>query len=61
MDDRSAARRGDERENDLLGVYVIAGLLLALSLATEDASIVAALGGAAVGSLAGLLLTNLKR
>jgi hypothetical protein len=26
-------------------VYVIAGLLLALSLATEDASIVAALGG----------------
>jgi membrane associated rhomboid family serine protease len=61
VDDRSAARRGDERENDLLGVYVIAGLLLALSLATEDASIVAALGGAAVGTLAGLMLTNLKR
>ena len=49
-----AARRGDDRENDLLGVYVIAGLLFALSLATEDASIVAAVGGAAVGSLAGL-------
>ena len=61
VDDRTAARRGDERENDLLGVYVIAGLLLALSLATEDASIVAALGGAAVGALAGLLLTNVKR
>jgi membrane associated rhomboid family serine protease len=61
VDDRTAARRGDDRENDLLGVYVIAGLLLALSLATEDASIVAAAGGAAVGGAAGLLLTNLKR
>jgi hypothetical protein len=44
-----------------LGVYVIAGLLLALSLATEDASIVAALGGAATGALAGLLLTSVRR
>jgi membrane associated rhomboid family serine protease len=61
VDDRSAARRGDDRENDLLGVYVIAGLLLALSLATEDASIVAALGGAATGGLAGLLLTAVRR
>ncbi len=61
VDDRTAARRGDDRENDLLGVYVIAGLLLALSLATEDASIVAAAAGAAVGGAAGLLLTNLKR
>ena len=42
-------------------MYVIAGLLLALSLATEDASIVAALGGAAVGGLAGLALTTVKR
>ena len=61
VDDRSAARRGDDRENDLLGVYVIAGLLLALSLATEDASIVAALAGAATGSIAGLLLTSFSR
>jgi hypothetical protein len=61
VDDRTAARRGDDRENDLLWVYVIAGLLVALSLATEDASIVAAVGGAAVGGAAGLLLTNLKR
>jgi hypothetical protein len=61
VDDRTAARRGDDRENDLIGVYVIAGLLLALSLATEDASIVAAFGGAAVGSIAGLLLTSFKR
>jgi membrane associated rhomboid family serine protease len=61
VDDRAAARRGADRENDLLGVYVIAGLLLALSLATEDASIVAALGGAATGTLAGLLLTAVRR
>jgi hypothetical protein len=42
-------------------VYVIVGLLLALSLATEDASIVAAVGGAAVGTVAGLVLTSVKR
>ena len=61
VDDRVAARRGEDRETDLLGVYVIAGLLLALSLATEDASIVAALGGAGVGALAGLVLTAFRR
>jgi rhomboid protease GluP len=61
VDDRFAARRGDERENDLLGVYVIAALLFALSLATEDASIVAAVAGAATGALAGLLLTAIRR
>ncbi len=61
VDDRMASRRGDDRENDLLGVYVIAGLLFALSLATEDASIVAAVGGAATGALAGLFLTAIRR
>jgi membrane associated rhomboid family serine protease len=61
VEDRMAARRGDDRENDLLGVYVIAGLLFALSLATEDASIVAAVGGAAVGTIAGLLLSAIRR
>ena len=61
VNDRIAARRGDDRENDLLGVYVIAALLFALSLATEDASIVAAVGGAATGGLAGLVLTGLRR
>ena len=61
VEDRMAARRGDNRENDLLGVYVIAGLLFALSLATEDASIVAAVAGAATGTLAGLLLSTIRR
>ena len=61
VDDRVAARRGDDRESDLLGVYVIAAVLFALSLATEDASVVAAVTGAAVGGLAGLILTALRR
>jgi membrane associated rhomboid family serine protease len=61
VDDRIAARRGHDRENDLLGVYVIAALLFALSLATEEASIVAAVTGAAVGAFAGLVLTAVKR
>jgi membrane associated rhomboid family serine protease len=61
VDDRLAARRGGDRENDLLGVYVIAALLLALSLATDDASIVAAIGGAAMGAFAGLVLTAVRR
>ena len=61
VEDRRAARRGIDRGNDLLGVYVIAGVLVLLSLADPDASIAAAAGGAAVGSLAGLLLSALRR
>ena len=61
VDDRAAARRGEDRETDLIGVYVIGALLFGLSLATEDASIVAAVTGAAVGAFAGLILTALKR
>jgi membrane associated rhomboid family serine protease len=61
VDDRIAARRGDDRENDLIGVYVIAALLFALSLATEDASIVAAVVGAGVGAFAGLVLNAIRR
>ena len=61
VDDRMAARRGDERENDLLGVYVIAVVLLLLSLTTEQANIAAAVGGALLGSLFGLLLPLFAR
>ena len=39
VDDRLAARRSDERDNDLLGVYVIAIALVLLSLAEEAANI----------------------
>ena len=53
VDDRLAARRGDDRENDLLGVYVIAAVLVLLSLTTEEANIGAAVGGALAGAVLG--------
>jgi membrane associated rhomboid family serine protease len=61
VDDRLAARRGDDRENDLLGVYVIAVVLVLLSLTTEEANIAAAVGGALVGTLFGLVLRLFTR
>jgi membrane associated rhomboid family serine protease len=61
VDDRLAARRGDDRENDLLGVYVIAAVLVLLSLTTEAANISAAVGGALVGVVMGLLLPTITR
>jgi membrane associated rhomboid family serine protease len=61
VDDRMAHRRGDDRENDLLGVYVIAAVLVLLSLTTEEANIAAAVGGALVGCLMGLLLPRVTR
>jgi membrane associated rhomboid family serine protease len=56
VDDRRALRRGEDRESDMLGVYVIAATLVLLSVVETDASIVAAAGGAAAGSVCGLLL-----
>src|SRR5919109_3078190 len=35
VDDRMAARRGDDRENDLIGVYVVAAGLVGVSPANE--------------------------
>lgn len=61
VDDRMAARRGDERENDLLGVYVVAIVLVLLSLAEEQANIGAVVGGGAVGALLGLILPRFTR
>jgi membrane associated rhomboid family serine protease len=61
VDDRLAARRGDDRENDLLGVYIIAAVLVLLSLTTEEANIGAAVGGALAGALIGLVLPRLPR
>lgn len=58
VDDRLALRRGDDRENDLLGVYVLAAVLVALSIAEASANIVAALGGAAAGVVLGIGLTT---
>ncbi len=61
MDDRLAARRGAARETDLLGVGVLAAVLVLLSLPVEEANIAAALGGAASGTLLGLLLRPFAR
>jgi membrane associated rhomboid family serine protease len=61
VDDRLAARRGNERGNDLLGVYVVAIVLVLLSLAEEPANIGAAVGGGLAGSLLGLALPLFTR
>jgi membrane associated rhomboid family serine protease len=51
VNDRLAARRGDDRGNDLLGVYVVAAVLVLLSVAVDEANIAAAAGGAAAGAV----------
>jgi membrane associated rhomboid family serine protease len=61
VDDRLAARRREERGNDLLGVYVIAIVLVLLSVVEETANISAAVGGAAAGALLGLALPLFTR
>jgi membrane associated rhomboid family serine protease len=60
VDDRLAARRGNDRENDLLGVYVFGAVLLLLSVAEPDASIAAAVGGAAVGAVMGAIASPFR-
>ena len=53
VEDRRAARRGEERGSDLLGVYVFAAVLAALSLVWPAAGL--------VGTVFGLLLPALIR
>ncbi len=61
VDDRLAARRGDERGNDLIGVYVVAAVLVLLSFAVVEANVAAALGGAVTGAVLGLALPLFTR
>lgn len=61
VDDRLAARRGDDRGNDLLGVAVIFVVLMLVPLADETASWAVGLGGAAAGAVLGALLSPLRR
>jgi membrane associated rhomboid family serine protease len=60
VDDWLARRRGDDRENDLLGVYVFAAVLALLSVAEPDASWAAAVGGAAVGTVMGAIASPFR-
>ena len=55
VDDWLARRRGNDRENDLLGVYVFAVVLFLIPLAEPDASFLAGIGGAAVGTVMGAI------
>jgi membrane associated rhomboid family serine protease len=61
VDDRLAARRGEIRDNDLIGVYVVAAVLVLMSLAVAEANIGAAVGGALAGALLGLVLPLFTR
>jgi len=61
VDDRRAARRGEDRGSDLLGVYVFCLLLALLPLATVQANAFAGLVGAVTGALLGKLLPLLAR
>jgi membrane associated rhomboid family serine protease len=61
VDDRLAARRGDVRDNDLIGVYVVAAVLVLLSLAVVEANVAAAAGGVVAGALLGLALPLFTR
>jgi hypothetical protein len=56
-----AARRGEDRENDLLGVYIVAIVLVLLSVAEESANIGAAVGGGLAGALLGFVLPLFTR
>jgi membrane associated rhomboid family serine protease len=61
VDDRLAARRGEERGNDMLGVAVLAAVLVLLSVAVKEANIAAALGGGVAGALLGATLPLFTR
>ena len=61
VDDRLAHARGEDRGNDLIGVYVLAAVLVLLSVAEPTASLAAAAGGAVAGAAIGLALGTLRR
>ena len=61
VDDRLAARRGDDRGNDLLGVGVIFVVLALVPLADETASWAAGVGGLAAGAVLGTLISPLRK
>lgn len=61
VDDRLAARRGEDRGNDMIGVIVIAAVLLLLPIMTVQASAVAGIAGALTGAVLGVPLALLVK
>ena len=61
VEDRRAHARGEDRGNDLIGVYVFAAVLILLSVAEPTASLGAAAGGTVAGAVLGLGLSALRR
>lgn len=61
VDDRLAARRGEDRGNDLIGVGVIAAVLLLLPVMTVQASAIAAIAGGLLGAVLAVPLSLLVR
>lgn len=61
VDDRLAARRGDERGNDLLGVFVIFAVLMLVPLADDTVSWAAGMGGLLAGAVLGAVISPLRR
>jgi membrane associated rhomboid family serine protease len=61
VDDRLAARRGEDRGNDMIGVIVIGAVVLLVPVMTDQASAVAGVVGGLVGALIGVPLSTLKR
>jgi len=61
VDDRLAARRGEDRGNDLLGAGVIAAVLLLVPLMTVEASAIAGIAGALTGAVLAVPLSTLVR
>jgi membrane associated rhomboid family serine protease len=60
VDDLLARRRGDDRDNDLIGVCVFGAVLALLSVAEPSASWAAAVGGAAVGTVLGAIASPFR-
>jgi membrane associated rhomboid family serine protease len=60
VDDRLSARRGHDRENDLLGVWVLAAVLLLIPVAETDASFYAGIAGAGIGAIIGAVISPFR-
>jgi membrane associated rhomboid family serine protease len=60
VDDYLSRRRGNDRGNDLIGVAGCGVGLLLVPLADTDASVFAGLGGAAIGAVAGAIMSPFR-